>query len=117
MPDPIRTEEFGSRGVARKAFRKAPFSMEPAADIESYDAVPWLRTAWFALFPLSSGSSRSCSSSRRPATCTSRPTESRPFRELPPSAAHSTPVSDTVTLCDGCQCTIVPFCAGCWKGC
>ena len=31
---------------------KKPIGMEPAIDIVSYDAVPWYRKQWFALFPL-----------------------------------------------------------------
>lgn len=34
----------------RKAMKH--LGMAPAAEIESYDSVPWFRRAWFALFPL-----------------------------------------------------------------
>ena len=39
----------------RQQPRKKPISligMEPATEIESYDAVPWFRRMWFALGPL-----------------------------------------------------------------
>lgn len=41
--------------IRHHATQRKPFSligMRPAPDLVSYDAVPWYRRQWFALFPL-----------------------------------------------------------------
>lgn len=50
VPTTPGTESATKGKAARLLF--GPFTMVPAPEIESYDAVPWFRKAWFVHIPL-----------------------------------------------------------------
>lgn len=54
MSDNVPTTAGSTEAASEKINFKSlgPFAMVPAPEIESYDAVPWFRKAWFVHVPL-----------------------------------------------------------------